>query len=75
VLQLLLDRDTTAARLPAAYRGWASLPEMTDVAVYAEPRWVDWLTARGAPAVLDVRPMSHAAMREDWQSCRRVMVL
>jgi len=75
VLQLLLDRDAKVARLPSAYRGWASLPEMTEVSSYAEPRWIDWLKARSACTALDIQALSPARMRREWRSCSRVLVL
>lgn len=75
VLQLLLQRDATVARLPAAYRGWASLPEMTEVSTYAEPRWTDWLAARSACTALDIQAMSPGRMRREWRRCSKVLVL
>ena len=74
VLQLLLERDPAAARLPAGYRGWASLPELTAVTAYAEPGWTRWMRARGALA-LDLTAMTPERMRTHSRSCSRLVVL
>ncbi len=75
VLQLLQDRETGPAELPAGYRAWASLPELTSVQAFAEARRLDWLRARALPLLLDPQPLSPEAMRVHWRDCGRVLVL
>ncbi len=40
LMQLAEDRDGKAAMLPAGYRAWAALPDLAEVAVFAEPEWL-----------------------------------
>ena len=75
VLQLLGERNLLAARYPAGYRGWASLPELTKVCASAEPAWLDHLNGLGFSFLLDLQARTLARMRADWQSCARVLVL
>lgn len=75
VMQLLAARDTADARLPAGYRAWASLPELTSVRVFAEPSWLARLQRSGADLLLQAEPMDAAVMRSDWRDCKTVLVL
>jgi len=74
-LQLRARREPGAAALPAGYRAWASLTELTEVRAWVEPRWLrffppgadDWLLAPAA--------MEAGAMARDWRRCAAVLVL
>jgi len=74
-LQLLAGRDPAAARLPAGYRGWGSLPEMTSVHAFMENDWHEFLLRNGLEPVLEATPVSRQQMRADWSACRKVLVL
>ncbi|MEJ8568436.1 hypothetical protein [Elongatibacter sediminis] len=74
-LQLASAREVGAAQLPAGYRAWASLPELTALHAFVEPDWIDWLQRHGDGPVIDVNPMQTEHMRSDWRACRRVLVL
>jgi hypothetical protein len=75
VLQLLCDRGPAAAQLPAGYRAWASLPELTPVSAFAETAWVEWLQRGNLELSLPLRAASRHQMRADWSACHRVVVL
>jgi hypothetical protein len=75
VLQLLDKRELDLASLPAGYRGWASLTEMTEVQSFAEPDWVQRMHDLGLAPVIPYEPMSAQQMRSHWQSCERIIVL
>jgi hypothetical protein len=74
-LQLLTDREPGAAGLPAGYRAWASLPELTEVRAFAEPSWISYFDRRGAAPLLRPEPMAAGDMRSDWRDCDLVLVL
>ena len=75
VLQLVEKRTLSDAQLPAGYRAWASLPELTDVAVFAEPQWQKKLQENQLDTVLETCPMTLPLMRSDWQACSRTIIL
>ena len=75
VLQLLDSRKPVMARLPAGYRAWASLAELTEVSAFAEPRWLNRLETKPAAMVIVPTPQELVGMRKDWQSCDKVLVL
>ncbi len=72
VLQLQTGRQPAAAQLPPGYRGWASLPELTEVCAFAEPEWQQRLVNG---SLLELQTASPAEMRCDWQACGKVLVL
>lgn len=74
-LQLLARRDTVRSLLPPGYRAWASLPELTEVRVFAEPEWLELLHGRGVELLLQPTAMDARAMQEDWRACGAVLVL
>ena len=73
--QVVAGRDPAAAELPAGYRAWAGVSELTDVSAFAEPRRLAWLAGHGYETLLPVVAMEHDRMREDWRGCERVLVL
>ena len=75
LLQLAAERDSRVALLPTGYRAWASLSELTDARVYAEPAWLDECARRCIPLLLDPEPLNPAAMRDSWRRCRHVLVV
>ena len=75
VLQLLGTREPGAAHLPAGYRAWASLSELTVVTAFAEPGWLEWLAQCGNRPVLPLEAASRQQMQADWRACHKVLVL
>lgn len=74
VLQLVPEREPGPVRLPAGYRAWSGLPELTDVRAFAEPAWLARLARQPAPLLLLPEPLDAAAMREHWRGCAAVSV-
>jgi len=75
ILQLIEKRTLVDAQLPAGYRAWASLPDLTDVAVFAEAEWHQKTQRHSLALALDVQPVSVSEMRTDWQRCNRTIIL
>jgi sulfur relay (sulfurtransferase) DsrF/TusC family protein len=75
VFQLLAERNCEPALLPAAYRAWASLPDMGEFSLFAERSWLDRLAAADVPLLLPVQAMETADMRQRWRRCDYSMVL
>jgi hypothetical protein len=74
-MQLAGERDARKAGLPAGYRGWASLPEMTRVSAFIEPGWLERMSELGITPLLPVKARSKEQMRADWHECARLLVL
>jgi hypothetical protein len=74
-LQLAGERDARNAGLPAGYRGWASLTEMTRVSAFIEPGWLERMAELGITLLLPVKIRSKDQMRADWHKCARILVL
>lgn len=74
-LQLAGGRDARSAGLPAGYRGWASLTEMTRVSAFIEPGWLERMSALGITTLLPAVARSKDQMRADWHKCARLLVL
>lgn len=78
VMQLAPRGSTVGALLPAAYRGWASLPgffEHGDLRVFGEPAWLDKMQALGLQPGLPLEPCALSQMHGEWQACDKVLVL
>ena len=75
VLQLQAERNGEPARLPAGYRAWATLPDLGEFALYAEPPWLDRLGATEVPLLMPVEAMEAHEMRRRWRACDYSMVL
>jgi len=75
ILQLQNGRALEKSGLPAGYRAWASLPDLTEVSVFAEPSWLHRISGAELKTLLTVVPKTVAAMRADWQGCGKVLVL
>ena len=72
-MQLIRQRDLKSANLPAGYKAWASLPEMSHIETYIEKPWSDRLA--GVELMLNPRALSIKQMREQWETCEKVLVL
>ncbi len=78
VLQLIERGDTSAAQLPAAYRAWASLPELLEHAesqVFADVAWLDRLRRIGRETCLPVKASTAFEMRQQMDHCDRLLTL
>jgi sulfur relay (sulfurtransferase) DsrF/TusC family protein len=75
VLQLLTERDCAPAALPAAYRAWASLPDLGEVGLFAERAWLERLAASESALSIPVEPLDPDQMRRRWRRCGRSMVV
>lgn len=75
VLQLAADRATSAAKLPAGLKGWAALPDIGEISVYAEQDWLDRLADRSVPLILPVKGRDRDWMKTHWRQSRWAMVV
>jgi sulfur relay (sulfurtransferase) DsrF/TusC family protein len=75
LLQLARERDVAPAGLAAGYRGWAALPELGDVRVFAEAAAVERCRAAGIDLVLPVETLAAEDLRRRWRCAARAMVL
>ena len=75
ILQLLTDRNTEPAQLPAAYRAWASLPDLGEFALFAEQQWLDRLVETNSRLLMSVRGLDPGLLRQRWRHCDYSMVL
>lgn len=75
VLQLAAGRDPAPALLPPGYRGWAALPELTDLRAYADRRWLQRCERDGIELVLTPEPLGADDMARRWRACRQALLL
>lgn len=78
VLQLIGRGDTSVALLPAGYRAWASLPELSEqgeLQAFAEVAWLDKLSRNGLQTCLPVKACTHFEMRREMIHCDRLLTL
>jgi sulfur relay (sulfurtransferase) DsrF/TusC family protein len=74
-LQLLASHDPGAAGLPRGSRGWKSLPGLTGVRVFIDPKLAEALAGTGQELLLETTVATHAEMAERLAACDRVLVL
>ena len=75
VMQLAAKRNVSEALLPAGYRAWAALPDLSGARIYAEQNWLDLCRTAGLDLVLPVTAMSEPDMKRYWRNCDHVLVL
>ena len=75
LLQLIKTRDPAPALLPAGYRAWGSLPDLGDVAVFAENHWLAQFPEPDFSLVLPVTGIETVQMKAAWRRCDYSMVL
>lgn len=75
VMQLADGRSGDMARLPAGYRGWAALPELGEVAIFAESAWLRRCDRLGIELVLPAEGVGFARMKQNWRQCDQVVVI
>lgn len=75
LLQLAADLQPDAAGLPAGYRAWAALPELTETVVYGEKAWVDYFSRMRTELILPARALSAPQFRTHWRRHDHAMVI
>jgi sulfur relay (sulfurtransferase) DsrF/TusC family protein len=75
LMQLADVRDSKPAMLPAGYRAWAALPDLAEVAVFAEPEWLRCCDRAAIRLILPVQPLSAEAMQSGWRRCNHILVI
>jgi len=75
LLQLVAERDSSEAMLPAGYRAWSALPELSEVEFFGERDWLKRCDHASIRLLLPVQSLSAEAMQASWRRCRHVWVL
>ena len=75
LMQLAAVRDGEPSMLPAGYRAWAALPDLAEVAVFAEAEWLRRCDRAAIQLILPVQPLSSEAMQSGWRRCDHVLVV
>lgn len=75
LLQLARELDPAPALLPGGYRGWAGLPELGPVRLFADREEMRRHAALGVEFRLAVEPLPAAEMQKRWRRARHAMVL
>ena len=75
LLQLINIRNPVPALLPAGYRAWASLPDLGDVAVFAENHWLAQFPEPEFSLVIPGIGIETIQMQAAWRRCDYSMVL
>ena len=75
VMQLASGKANSEALLPAGYRAWAAVPELSDARFFAEAGCLGRLEGQGVEWVLPVEKLDTESMRLRWRNCDHVMVL
>jgi sulfur relay (sulfurtransferase) DsrF/TusC family protein len=75
LLQIIGNKDSKPAMLPAGYRAWAALADLGDASLYAD---IDWLARFPEPEFRLLMPttgMNTRQMNAAWRGCDYSMVL
>ena len=75
LMQLAAERDTTEAMLPAGFRAWSALPELSEVTFFGEREWLKRCDRAAIRLLLPVQSLSAEAMQSRWLGCQHVWVL
>lgn len=75
LLQLVKQRDVSAALLPPGYRAWASLPELGEVQFYAEREWLKRCDRNGLDLLVPVHSLGAEEMRAAWRRSQHLLAL
>lgn len=75
VMQLAAGKRCADALLPAGYRAWAAVPELSAARFFAETGWLDPLEEQGVELEFPVERLDAESMRLRWRGCDHVMVL
>jgi hypothetical protein len=61
--------------LPAAYRAWASLPDIGEARLFAAEDWLQRLNLQGSRLLVPVHGLNPDEMRRTWRRCTHSMVM
>jgi len=75
LLQIAAERDSSEALLPAGYRAWSALPELSEVEFFGEREWLERCERASIRLLLPVQSLSAEAMQSGWRRCQHVWVL
>jgi sulfur relay (sulfurtransferase) DsrF/TusC family protein len=75
LLQLAAGRDGAAALLPAGYRAWGALPDLTGLRAYAEREWLERCARHSIELLLPVQGLDADEMTDRWRQCRHALLL
>lgn len=75
IMQLACERNSAEALLPAGYRAWSALPEISAAGIYAERSWMEYFQSRGLKWVMPVKALSASALKQSWRACDHAVVL
>ena len=75
LLQLVAQRDVSAALLPTGYRAWSSLPGLGEAQFYAEREWLKRCERNGLDLMVPVTALGAEEMRAAWRDCRQLLAL
>lgn len=75
IWQLVVRREASVALLPGGLKGWAALPDMTEVRFFAEPNQCNRLKRLGAQTAVPVQALDGSSMARRWQGCSKVVAL
>lgn len=75
LLQLITNRDSRPALLPAGFRAWASLPDLGEVTVFAETPWLEQFPEPEFSLIMPVEGITIGPTHAAWRSCDYSMVL
>jgi sulfur relay (sulfurtransferase) DsrF/TusC family protein len=75
LLQLAAGRDGAAALLPAGYRAWGALPDLTRLRAYAEREWLERCARHSIELLLPVQGLDANEMTVRWRRCRHALLL
>lgn len=75
LLQLAAGRDGAAALLPAGYRAWGALPDLTRLRAYAEREWLERCARHSIELLLPVQALDAVDMTGRWRRCRHALLL
>jgi sulfur relay (sulfurtransferase) DsrF/TusC family protein len=68
-MQLLVEREVKPALLPAAYRAWASLPDLGKVTLFAEESWLDRYREAQFRLPVPIQGLQVDRMQDGWRRC------
>lgn len=75
LMQLAAERDSREAMLPAGYRAWSALPELSEVTFFGEREWLKRCDRAAIRLLLPVQSLSAEAMQSRWLRCQYAWVL
>lgn len=75
LMQLAAELDSAAALLPAGYRAWAAVTELSEACFFADAAWLERLEGQGIDFIVPVHGLGTDSMRQRWRECAHVVVV